>query len=157
MDLEGYRRASREVWTAMAPGWDRRSVFFERMARPVAGRMLEELAPRPGDTVLDVAAGAGAMGLAAAAVVGGRGRVIVTDFSGAMVDAARGNAARLGLGNVECRVLPRMTPRPDATLTSVKVPLPLFRQSVFLPLSSGWLGTGLLLQLTKRSSSPSLS
>ena len=63
MDVEGYRRASREVWTAMAPGWDRRSAFFERVARPVTEGMLERLAPRAGDTVLDLATGAGAVGL----------------------------------------------------------------------------------------------
>ena len=105
MDVEGYRRASREVWTAMAPGWDRRSAFFERVAQPVTEGMLERLAPRAGDTVLDLATGAGAVGLAAAAVVGEGGRVLLTDFSEAMVDTARRNTARLGLGNVECRVL----------------------------------------------------
>ena len=105
MDAEEYRRASRDVWTAMAPGWDRRSAYFEQIARPVTERMLERLAPRAGDTVLDLAAGSGAVGLAAAALVGRGGRVIVSDFSEAMVEAARRNAARIGAPNVECRVL----------------------------------------------------
>ena len=105
MDAEEYRRASREVWSAMAPGWDRRSAYFEQIARPVTERMLQRLAPRPGETILDLAAGSGAVGFAAAALVGPGGRVIVSDFSEAMVEAARRNAARIGLANVECRVL----------------------------------------------------
>jgi ubiquinone/menaquinone biosynthesis C-methylase UbiE len=105
MDAQEYRRASRDVWSAMAPGWDRRSAYFEQTARPVTERMLERLAPRAGETILDLAAGSGAVGMAAAALVGPGGRVIVSDFSEAMVEAARGNAARLGLANVECRVL----------------------------------------------------
>jgi ubiquinone/menaquinone biosynthesis C-methylase UbiE len=105
MDAQEYRRASRDVWSAMAPGWDRRSAYFEQIARPVTERMLERLAPRAGETILDLAAGSGAVGLAAAALVGPGGRVIVSDFSEAMVEAARRNAARLGLANVECRVL----------------------------------------------------
>ncbi len=105
MDAEEYRRASRDVWSAVAPGWDRRSPFFEQIARSVTERMLAHLAPRAGGTFLDLAAGSGAVGLAAAALVGRGGRVIVSDFSEAMVEAARRNAARLGLSNVECRVL----------------------------------------------------
>ena len=105
MDAAEYRRASRDVWTAMAPGWDRRSAYFEQIARPVTERMLERLAPRAGDTILDLAAGSGAVGLAAAALVGRGGLVIVSDFSEAMVEAARRNAARIGAPNVECRVL----------------------------------------------------
>ena len=105
MDADAYRRASREAWSAMAPGWDRRSAFFERVARPVTELMLERLAPDDGDTVLDLATGAGAVGLAAAAVVGDAGRVLLTDFSQAMVDTARRSADRMGLRNVECRLL----------------------------------------------------
>ena len=46
MDAEEYRRASRDVWSAVAPGWDRRSPFFEQIARSVTERMLAHLAPR---------------------------------------------------------------------------------------------------------------
>ena len=67
--------------------------------------MLDELAPRSGDTVLELAAGAGDTGFEAAALVGERGRLISTDFSPAMVDVARRRGAELGLGNVEYRVM----------------------------------------------------
>jgi SAM-dependent methyltransferase len=89
----------------MAAGWEARNAYFERTARPVTERMLERLAPGPGQTILDLAAGTGALGLAAAAAMGPDGRVIVSDFSQAMVDAAARHAEQLGLANVECRVL----------------------------------------------------
>src|SRR5262249_23896716 len=105
MDATEFRRRSRAVWEAMAPGWDSRHAYFEEVARPVTDCMLERLAPERGQTILDLAAGTGVAGFAAAGLVGREGHVIVSDFAAAMVDAARRHAARLGLANVECRVL----------------------------------------------------
>ena len=105
MDVTEYRRASHAVWEAMAPGWDERHAYFERTARAVSERMLERLAPRPEESMLELAAGTGALGFAAAVAVGPNGHVTVSDFSEAMVDVARRHGARLGLTNVECRVL----------------------------------------------------
>ena len=67
--------------------------------------MVKELAPPPGGTVLELAAGAGAPGFETAAIVGERGRLISTDFSPAMVQVARRRGAELGIGNVEHRVM----------------------------------------------------
>jgi ubiquinone/menaquinone biosynthesis C-methylase UbiE len=105
--MEGteFRRASHAVWEAMAPGWDDRHAYFEETARPVTERMLERLAPARGQVILDLAAGTGVVGFAAATLVSSEGRVIVSDFSEAMVEAAERHAAELGLENVECRVL----------------------------------------------------
>jgi SAM-dependent methyltransferase len=89
----------------MASGWDERHAYFEQTARPVTERMLERLAPTRGQTILDLAAGTGVVGFAAAALVGSGGHVIVSDFSEAMVKAAGRQAAELGVENVECRVL----------------------------------------------------
>jgi len=105
MDATEYRRASHAVWEAMAPGWDTRHAYFEDRARPVAERMLERLDPAPGETILELAAGTGVVGFAAARLVEPGGAVIVSDFSQAMVEAATRHAAALGLANVECRVL----------------------------------------------------
>ncbi len=105
MDAREFRRASHAVWQAMAAGWDERHAYFEEMARPVTERMLERLVPAPGQTILDVAAGTGVVGFAAAALVGSGGRAIVSDFSEAMVEAAERHAAELGMSNVECWVL----------------------------------------------------
>src|SRR5262249_60140103 len=74
----------------------------------------------PGKAVHELAAGAGVVGFAAAALVGPGGRVIVSDFSAAMVAAAERRAAELGLANVECRVLDaERLDLPDAAVDGV--------------------------------------
>lgn len=104
-DKAEYHRASHAVWEAMAAGWDERHDYIESSARPVTEAMVRALAPEPGDTVLDIAAGTGVAGFAASPLVGDGGLVIVSDFSTAMVAAAARHAGQLGLGNVETRVL----------------------------------------------------
>jgi SAM-dependent methyltransferase len=59
---------------------------------------------RPGDTVLDLGAGAGNDAFVARRLVGEAGRVIGVDMTPAMVTRARANAARLGYANVEFRL-----------------------------------------------------
>jgi ubiquinone/menaquinone biosynthesis C-methylase UbiE len=105
MDRADYRSASHAMWEAMAPGWDERHAYFEEIARPVTERMLELLEASPGEVILDLAAGTGVVGFSASALVGPTGRVIVSDFAGAMVEVASRRARELGLDNVECRVL----------------------------------------------------
>jgi ubiquinone/menaquinone biosynthesis C-methylase UbiE len=120
LDEVDFRRASHAVWEAMAPGWDERHAYFEETARPVTERMLERLAPSPGERILDLAAGTGVVGFSAATLVGPTGRVIVSDFAGAMVDVARRRAEDLGLENVECRVLDaEQLDLPDGALDGV--------------------------------------
>lgn len=67
--------------------------------------MVEALDPQPGQTILELAAGAGDTGFAAAARVGDEGKLISTDFAPKMVEAARTESQPLGLGNIEHRVL----------------------------------------------------
>jgi SAM-dependent methyltransferase len=67
--------------------------------------MVEALDPQPGQTILELASGTGETGFAAAARLGGDGTLISTDFAPNMVEAARAESRRLGLGNVEHRVL----------------------------------------------------
>ena len=78
---------------------------LEDVSAPVRQWLLTELAPRPGDTVLELAAGVGDTGFEAAAIVGERGRLLSTDFSPAMVEAARRRGNELGVENVEYRVM----------------------------------------------------
>ena len=87
-----------EIAEAIAPTWERRRADIEEVATPVREWMLRELRPRDGDTVLELAAGVGDTGFEAAAIVGDSGRLITTDFSPAMLDAARRRGAELGLG-----------------------------------------------------------
>jgi ubiquinone/menaquinone biosynthesis C-methylase UbiE len=105
MEATDFKRASQAVWDAMAPGWDHRHAFFEETARPVTERMLEHLAPLPGQTILELAAGTGVVGFAAAALVGRDGRVILSDFSEAMVESTSTRARELAIQNVDCRRL----------------------------------------------------
>ena len=105
MDLEEYRRTAHESWQAMASGWERRREDIEKVTHPVSEWMVQALDPQPGDTVLELAAGPGGTGFAAAAILGEQGRLISSDFSSEMVEVARRRAAELGLANVEHRVI----------------------------------------------------
>lgn len=105
MELEEYRRRSYETWEAMAPGWEHRRDYIWGASRAVGEWMVRELDPRPGETVLELGAGPGDTGFAAAAILGDDGRLISTDFSPDMVEVARRHGADLGLRNVEYRVI----------------------------------------------------
>ncbi|HEX5939330.1 MAG TPA: methyltransferase domain-containing protein, partial [Dehalococcoidia bacterium] len=74
-------------------------------AAPVREWLLRRVEAKPGDTVLELAAGAGDTGLQVAATLGENGRLISTDFTPEMVDAARRHGAEAGLTNVEYRVM----------------------------------------------------
>lgn len=100
MDPETFRAQSRERWERAAAGWSAVRDAHTRDTAPVTERLLDDAAVGPGMTVLDVAAGPGAVGLAAARRVGPSGKVIVTDGAEAMVATAAGWAAELGLGDV---------------------------------------------------------
>src|SRR6188472_3566869 len=58
-----------------------------------------------GKTILEIACGAGDTCFAAAARIGPTGKLISTDFAPNMVDAAQRQSQRLGLTNVEHRVI----------------------------------------------------
>jgi SAM-dependent methyltransferase len=94
-----------EVAEAIAATFERRRVEFEQLCNPVRQWMLRELAPREGDTVLELAAGVGETGFDAAALVGERGRLISTELAPAMLEAARRRGAERGVHNVEYRIV----------------------------------------------------
>ena len=91
----------REAWENVAAGWERQNARLAEFAAPVGRRLVELLDPRPGETILEVAAGVGDTGLAAAERLGPDGRLISSDFAAPMVDAARRRASELGVENVE--------------------------------------------------------
>jgi ubiquinone/menaquinone biosynthesis C-methylase UbiE len=103
MASEDYRGASYEIWQAMAAGWDRERSWLWEVSRAVSEQMLTALGPAPGQTILELAAGTGETGFAAARAIGPDGRLICTDFAPEMVAAARHESKRLGLANVEHR------------------------------------------------------
>lgn len=105
MSQADYRRTSYETWEAMAPGWERWRAELEEALTPVRTWLIAQLAPQPGDTVLELSAGPGDTGFAAAALVGEGGRLISSDFSPEMVEVARRRGAEVGLENVDYRVI----------------------------------------------------
>jgi SAM-dependent methyltransferase len=102
---DAFRTMNLEVAEAIAPSWERRRAEIEEVAAPVREWMVRELAPEAGQTVLELAAGAGDTGFEAAAALGERGRLISTDFSPAMLEAARRRGAERGVANVDFRVI----------------------------------------------------
>jgi SAM-dependent methyltransferase len=103
--LDNYRKKSLETWETMAPVWAAEREFRTRTSQDVNSWLIDQLAPAPGDTVLELAAGTGETGFLAARAVGDAGKVISTDFSPGMVEAARSAGGEQGLANVEYRVL----------------------------------------------------
>jgi SAM-dependent methyltransferase len=102
---ESARQQSRAAWGAVASGWYAQREALWKASRPVSEWMVRKLDPRPGDTVLELAAGLADTGLMAARLVGEAGRLTVTDFTPEMVAAARRRAEDLGVQNAEFRVL----------------------------------------------------
>src|SRR5436305_3380983 len=105
MDLAEYRRQSHDTWERMAAGWDRWNEMVATASRPVTEQMTAALEPKAGETILELAAGAGVSGFAAAALMGGGGRLIMTDFASHMVEAEERRGGELGFTNIEYRVL----------------------------------------------------
>jgi ubiquinone/menaquinone biosynthesis C-methylase UbiE len=105
MDLEEYRKLSHDIWEQMAAGWDGWNGMLAEAGRPVTDDMVAALEPKPGETILELAGGAGVSGFAAAALMGGEGRLIMTDFSQNMVDAQRRRGEELGFQNIDYRLM----------------------------------------------------
>ena len=105
MDLDEYRKASLENWDRIAANWESERDFVMSATGAVSERLIERLDPKPGDTVLDLAAGTGDTGFIAAERIGDEGRLITTDFAPSMVEAAKRVGEQRGLSNVEYRVL----------------------------------------------------
>jgi SAM-dependent methyltransferase len=103
--LTEHRRNSYELWERMAEPWQRRRELAWRWTRPVSEWLVERLDPRPGQTVLDLAAGTGETGFLAAERLGQEGRLISSDFSREMVLAAERVAQELGVANADFRVI----------------------------------------------------
>jgi SAM-dependent methyltransferase len=103
--VQDYRRMSREVWQAMAPGWERWRAQLADALTPVRRWLIAELRSQPGETVLELGAGTGETGFEAAAILGEGGRLISSDFSPEMVEVARRCGTELGLSNVDFRVI----------------------------------------------------
>jgi SAM-dependent methyltransferase len=117
IDPEEHRAQARERWENIAPGWETGSDLFNAATLPVAHWMIDRLAPQPGQTILELAAGRGDVGFLAAELLHPGGRLISTDGAEAMVDVARRRAEALGIRNVDFK--PMELEWIDAKLASI--------------------------------------
>jgi SAM-dependent methyltransferase len=116
MELE-----SRERWARAAAGWEKRADWFRDQTMPVSAWMVDAIAPQPGQTILDLAAGIGDTGFLAAELIQPGGTLISADFSPDMLTAAQRRAQQLGIANVRFRQMDANLPldQPAASLDGV--------------------------------------
>ncbi len=88
-------------WRETAQYWTKYSDTIRTMFAPLTRAMIERAGIHEGQSVLDVAGGAGEPSLTIAEVVGPSGSVTCTDAVTEMVEAARSKARRNGLKNVQ--------------------------------------------------------
>jgi ubiquinone/menaquinone biosynthesis C-methylase UbiE len=82
-----------EMWDSVASGWEANAEFVDEQLAPATEALLDAAQIGEGDWVLDLAAGPGGAGLAAARRVGPKGRVVFSDVAGEMVAVAARRAS----------------------------------------------------------------
>jgi SAM-dependent methyltransferase len=119
-DAARYKNAQREQWNKDGAAWRRWNPTLDRWYGEATRRMLDLARIRPGQRILDVAAGAGEPAVSAAERVGPGGYVLATDISEGIVELARQVARERGLGQVETRVMDgEKLDLPDASFDAV--------------------------------------
>jgi SAM-dependent methyltransferase len=98
-----YRTESRARWACTASGWEADGEAMRRATMPVSSWLVEAIAPQPGHTVLELAAGLGETGFLAAELIQPGGELITSDFVPEMLSAAQRRAEQLRLRNVRFR------------------------------------------------------
>jgi SAM-dependent methyltransferase len=87
----------------MAEGWAAHADDLRRATMPVSAWMVDAIAPQPGHTVLDIAAGIGDTGFLAAELIEPGGTLICSDIMPGMLTGAQRRAESLGIRNVRFR------------------------------------------------------
>jgi len=86
-------------WSGIASDYER---AFEKLTYQFSTEALKQLNMKPGDMVLDVAAGTGSFGLAAARA---GGEVLATDFADGMIGRLQERIREEGLSNIRAEVM----------------------------------------------------
>lgn len=89
------------AWETSSQYWNKHQALIEKMYAPLTRALIEETQIVAGQSVLDIGGGAGEPSLTIARVVGPSGYVTFTDPTAGMVKAARDEARRRGLSNIE--------------------------------------------------------
>ena len=97
---DDFRAQSRKRWGEQAEGWEATRDELRTTTMPVSAWMIDALDPQPGQTLLELAAGTGDVGLLAAELVEPGGMLISSDFSPEMLQVAQRRAEELGVRNV---------------------------------------------------------
>jgi SAM-dependent methyltransferase len=92
-----------QEWRTTAPFWTKHSGTIRTMFAPLTEALIRDAGIGAGQTVLDVAGGAGEPSLTIAERVGSKGSVTCTDAVAEMVGAAESEAKRRGLTNITFR------------------------------------------------------
>ncbi len=107
---EQVRERVHAAWGSVAAAWGRHAEEVEERAAALTAAMVRAVDPAPGDVVLELACGAGGLGLSLADRVAPGGRVVLSDVAPPMVEVAAGRAAARRAGDgaaveVDARVL----------------------------------------------------
>jgi SAM-dependent methyltransferase len=115
-----YREENRRRWQTVAAGWEAHADDMRRDTMPVTSWMIDAIAPQPGDTILEIAAGVGDTGFLAAELIEPGGTLITSDLVPEMLSAAQRRADKLGIRNVRFRQIDaEVIDQPAASLDGV--------------------------------------
>src|ERR687897_2930520 len=107
-------------WAGVASGWERYADEFRARTMPVSTWMVDAVAPQPGHTILDLAAGVGDTGFLAAELIEPGGTLITSDLVPEMLSAAQRRADQLGIRNARFRQIDaEVIDQPAASLDGV--------------------------------------
>lgn len=104
IEATAFKDRTRVQWDEAAAGWNRHGHKIRDWLRAPTDAMLNMAGIDRGQTVLDVAAGAGCQTLDIADRVGAEGAVVASDISEGILTYALGKAVRAGHGNVRIHV-----------------------------------------------------
>src|SRR3954451_22460205 len=108
----------RDRWVRAAEGWEARAEQFAPDTLPVSTAMVDAIDPRPGQTVLELAAGLGDTGYLAYELIQPGGTLITSDFVPEMLSAAQ---RRAPAGNIRFRQMDMTVPldQPAASIDGI--------------------------------------
>jgi SAM-dependent methyltransferase len=112
---------ARDRWVRAAEGWEKQADKFGKDSLPVSAAMVEAIAPQPGHTILDLAAGIGDTGFLAAELIQPGGTLMTSDFAPEMLSAAQRRADAKGIENARFRQIDMSLPidQPAASVDGV--------------------------------------
>jgi SAM-dependent methyltransferase len=115
-----YAERSFHNWQAAAAGWDAQREHVAESMQALTGWLLDAIDPRPGESMLELAAGPGQLAFDLAPRLQPGGLLVCTDRSPNMVEAGRRAAREAGLAGVEHRVADALAlDLPDRSLDAV--------------------------------------